>query len=255
MRLPRVLKRARPLVPDRAWPLLLTLRSVAGDGPLIADPDLRRVLVLAAHPDDESLGCAGTIAILGRRGADVTVAFATDGEATIGSAAPPAATGRKRRAEAVQACAVLGAGAQEFWELPDGSLGDRIDELAALIERAIATLRPDGLFLPWFLDGHADHQALSAALAQVAPQADIEVWGYETWTPLPANRLVDVTRVWDRKEAAIAAHVTAAQAFDLRAGLGLNRWRSLHGLMGNGYAEGFLVAPAPEWLALREKAG
>ncbi|MHB8466507.1 MAG: PIG-L deacetylase family protein [Acidimicrobiales bacterium] len=251
MRLPRVLRRARPLVPDRAWPLLLAVRSATGDRPLIAEPDLRRVLVLAAHPDDESLGCAGTIAVLRDNGADVAVAFATDGEATIGAAASAAETARRRRAEAAGACAILGVTDISFWGLPDGGLGAHVESLGERIRDALATR--DGVFLPWFLDGHADHQALGAGLDAAAPAEGVEVWGYETWTALPANRMVDVTAVWDRKERAIAAHVTAAQAFDLRAGLGINRWRSLHGLMGNGYAEGFLVAPAPEWLAMRRR--
>jgi len=42
--------------------------------------------------------------------------------------------------------------------------------------------------------------------ASVDPPAELEVWGYETWTPLPANRIVDITSVLDRKKAAIAAH-------------------------------------------------
>jgi LmbE family N-acetylglucosaminyl deacetylase len=257
MRLPRALLRARPLVPDRAWPLLLTLRSTLGDGPVIADPDRNDVLVLAAHPDDETLGCGGTIAILAKR-ADVTVAFATDGEATIGASTGAEETARRRREEAANACAILGA-KPVFWGLPDGALSQRTGELADRLRTAMQG--KDAIFLPWFLDGHPDHQALGAALERARPQSDdmtqpqddIEVWGYETWTALPANRLVDVTRVWDRKEAAIAAHVTAAQAFDLRAGLGINRWRSLHGLMGRGYAEGFLVAPASEWLKMRRE--
>jgi LmbE family N-acetylglucosaminyl deacetylase len=65
--------------------------------------------------------------------------------------------------------------------------------------------------------------------------------------------MVDVSAVWDQKEAAIAAHVTAGQAFDLEAALGLNRWRSIHGLMGRGYAEGFLAAPVGEFLGMRAR--
>jgi LmbE family N-acetylglucosaminyl deacetylase len=250
----RTFARIKPAIPDRAWPLLTAMRSVGGDAPLIAAPALRRVLVLAAHPDDESLGCAGTIALLRKAGAAVSVAFATDGEATIGADLAPAETARRRRNEAVTACGILGVHDIRFWGLPDGSLSDRVHDLARDIADLMADVRPDGVLLPWFLDGHADHAALSAALARKPPDNAVEVWGYETWTPLPANRLVDITGVWTQKEQALDAHVTAALAFDLRAGLGLNRWRSLHGLMGRGYAEGFLVAPAPTWLDWRAQA-
>lgn len=255
MRLPtpvrRAAARAKPVVPRRAWPLLLSLRSLAGDGPLVGEPALRSVAVLAAHPDDESMGCAGTVALLRRRGVPVVAAFATDGEATRGSAARPETTGRLRRAEAEAACHRLDVVDVRFWGLPDGGLAA---DTAALTHRVTELARGrDGLFLPWFLDGHPDHEALSAALAAADLPPSLEVWGYETWVPLPANRVVDITTVWEQKRAALAAHRTAAQAFDVEAALGLNRWRSIHGLMGRGYAEAFLAAPAAEWLALRAR--
>jgi LmbE family N-acetylglucosaminyl deacetylase len=246
-----VAARSKPLIPERAWPALLALRSLGGDGPLIGVPRLRSVAVLAAHPDDESLGCAGTVALLRRSGAAVTVAFATDGEATRGAATAPDETARRRREEAKEACRLLGVEDVAFWGLPDGALASAVADLAPAIG-ALAVGR-DGLMMPWFLDGHPDHEALSAALASAAVPADLEVWGFETWATLPANRIVDVTSVWDCKRSAIAAHRTAAQAFDLEAALGLNRWRSIHGLMGRGYAEAFLAAPVGEYLALRAR--
>jgi LmbE family N-acetylglucosaminyl deacetylase len=228
--------------------MLLTLRSLAGSGPVVGTPSFGAVAVLAAHPDDESLGCAGTLALLADQGATIAIAFATDGEATRGAATDAAETARRRRSEAAAACRILGLPVPAFWGLPDGSLPAAITELAPRIGALVRGM--DALFLPWFLDGHPDHEALSVALAGAGAPDALEIWGYETWAPLPANRIVDVTSVWDRKRAAIAAHVTAAQAFDLEAALGLNRWRSIHGLMGRGYAEGFLAAPLDRYLDL-----
>jgi LmbE family N-acetylglucosaminyl deacetylase len=235
----RAVARAKPVIPDRAWPLLLSLRSMRGTGPLIGEPTARSVAVLAAHPDDESLGCAGTLALLRRAGVPVSVAFATDGEATRGAVTERSETARLRRAEATEACRRLGIDDVAFWGLPDGDLPARINELAPLIGAHVAGR--DLVMLPWFLDR-----------AGIEPAT--ELWGYETRVPVPANRLVDVTSVLEQKQAAIAAHATAAQAFDLEAALGLNRWRSIHGLMGRGYAEAFLAAPAQQWLALRAEA-
>jgi LmbE family N-acetylglucosaminyl deacetylase len=248
----RAVARAKPVIPDRAWPLLLSLRSMRGTGPLIGEPTARSVAVLAAHPDDESLGCAGTLALLRRAGVPVSVAFATDGEATRGAVTERSETARLRRAEATEACRRLGIDDVAFWGLPDGDLPARINELAPLIGAHVAGR--DLVMLPWFLDGHPDHEALGAALDRAGIEPATELWGYETWVPVPANRLVDVTSVLEQKQAAIAAHATAAQAFDLEAALGLNRWRSIHGLMGRGYAEAFLAAPAQQWLALRAEA-
>ena len=66
-------------------------------------------MVLAPHPDDETIGCGGTIARLTATGTQVTVVLVTDGEATIGSPHHRATTALLRRAEASAACAALGA--------------------------------------------------------------------------------------------------------------------------------------------------
>lgn len=263
MRLPRPLARAaarglaraKPVIPDSAWPALLTLRSLAGSGPVVGQPTYARVLALAAHPDDESVGAAGTLALLADAGAAVSVMFATDGEATRGSSLDRAATGALRRAEASAACRVIGAGEIRFRSLRDGGLADQVDALAGAIGVAVRELAPEAIFLPWWLDDHPDHQALNASLARAQVPSGLDVWGYETWTPLPANRIVDISAVLDRKRRALAAHVTAHQAFDVSASLGLARWRSIHGLMGRGHAEGFLAAPLEEYLEMMTRSG
>ena len=93
------------------------------------------------------------------------------------------------------------------------------------------------------------------ALAACTLDPDLQVWGYETWAAVPHNRLVDITEAVDRKRAAIAAHETGALAFDLSSGLGLSRWRAMHGLLGRGYGEAFLAMAAPEYVALVERFG
>ncbi len=269
MRIPqplaRLVARAKPAVPATLWPLLLTMRSFPGGGPIVGVPGFRRVLVLAPHPDDETIGCGGTVALLGAAGADVTVVFATDGEATRGSPDGARATGARRREEAAQAAAILGA-ATRFLGLADGGLGAAVESdglrdgaLTAAIAAAVEAVAPEVVFAPWPLDGHPDHAAVAEALALVTARygrpagrllAHAEVWGYETRTALVPNRLVDVSTVIDAKRAALAAHATGSLAFDLEAGIGLNRWRSVHGLMGRGYAEAFLAVPADDYAYL-----
>ena len=252
--LARLLARAKPLVPPTLLPIVNVLRSVPGSGPLVGLPAFRRVLVLAAHPDDESIGCAGTVALLADSGAQVTMVFATDGEATIGSPLGRSETGVRRAAEARAACEALGVSDVRFLHHPDGGLPERAGELGRALSTLVGELRPEVVLLPWFLDGHPDHRALSTALAAAELPAALELWGYETWTPLPANRLVDISSVVPRKQAALAAHVTAHLAFDVSAGLALSRWRSIHGLAGVGYAEAFLAAPVAGYLAMAREA-
>ena len=257
MRLPRAVVRAvartKPLVPDAAWPVLTTFRSLVGDGPILATPPFRRVLVLAAHPDDETAGCGGTIALLADAGATVEVAIATSGEGTIGADLSPGEVARRREAEARRACGVLGARPPRLLSHRDGALPDALDALARDLGALVADVSPEAIFLPWFLDGHRDHQALGRALERAGVPDGVELWGYETWTPLPANRHVDITSAFARKESALAAHETAHLGFDVSAILGINRYRSAYASIGRGYVEGFLVAPARQWFELADR--
>lgn len=245
----RIAAKVKPWIPRPVLPYVHAVRSLPGGRPAVVTPNLRRVLVVAPHPDDETIACGGTLARLVDAGAVVTVVFATDGEATRGASAPPDEIARRRRGEARAACSVLGVDRVRHLGFADGSLAERRDELTEALRTIALEVVPDGVLVPWFLDGHPDHRAASlAAAAAVAP--DVEVWAGETWTPVPATRIVDITAVFERKRRALEVHRTARLAFDTEAMLGLSRYRSVHGLMGAGYAEAFLVAPASDYLAL-----
>jgi LmbE family N-acetylglucosaminyl deacetylase len=211
------------------------------------------VLVLAAHPDDETAGCGGLMALLADAGATIDVAIATSGEGTMGADLDATEVARRREDEARRAVGLVGGRSPRFLSHPDGGLPDRVNALAADLRGLLADLTPEAVFLPWFLDGHRDHQAIGHALERAGVADDVELWGYETWTPLPPNRLVDITRVYDRKEQALAAYTTAHLAFDVSAMLGINRYRSAHASLGKGYVEAFLAAPARDWFALAAK--
>ena len=103
--------------------------------------------------------------------------------------------------------------------------------------------RPDAVFAPWPGDAHADHRAVATALMRVPGHERLEVWGYEVWAPLPANRVVDVSPYAASKARALRAHKAAYIDFDAGAFLGLSRWRAVQTRDGHGFAEGFLVMP------------
>lgn len=233
--------RLHPVAPPGLWRAILAARSLAGRGPVILAPGAQRLLVVAPHPDDETIGCGGTLAMLAGRGADVRVVVATAGEASVASPATEPATAAARRAEATNACAELGVPSPLFLGLPDGGLGAQLDGLTDLLTREVARLDPQAIFVPWPLDDHPDHRAVAAALAGVDLRPDVEVWGYEVWSALPANRIVDVTACWDSKVRALDCHLAAHGSFDPSAHLALQRWRSIFGLDGRGHAEAFLV--------------
>lgn len=245
----RFMSAVRPLTPPSALGLVLTARSLFGSGPVVSFPTARRALVLAPHPDDETIGCGGTAALLANSGAAVTVAIATSGEMSVAVDGSSAEVARRRRDEAEAACRLLGTTEPIFFGLPDGGLTANRTVLAARIRQLIADRRPSVVFAPWPLDAHPDHMALAMALADAVAGRDCQIWAYEVWGALTPNRIVDVTSVWATKEAALRCHA-GSDAFDLDSHLALGRWRSIFGLSGKGYAEAFLVLDSAEFADL-----
>lgn len=228
--------------------------SFLDGGPLLGLPAFERVLVIAAHPDDETIGCGGTIRLLANEGASVHVLFTSSGDATQGSSLSPVETARRREAEGRRAGDILGFKC-DFMRLQDGRQARHVEAIASRIGTLMEALSPDVVFVPWLLDGHSDHRAVAKAVAMAQLPASTPIWGYETTVTVPANRLVDISSTVIAKEEALVAHETAALAFDLTASLGLNRWRAMHGMMGRGHAEAFLATSAAEWRETADNLG
>lgn len=127
------------------------------------------VLVLAAHPDDEVLGCGGTMAALAERGHDVHVVFFTGGEGARGAAANPIS---ERQAAARKACHLLGAHPPVFNDLPDNEL-DTVSRLQVtrLIEAEIHRIKPSIIFTHSSGDVNIDHRRVyEATIPACRPQ-------------------------------------------------------------------------------------
>ncbi len=110
------------------------------------------VLVIAAHPDDAEIGMGGTIGSLGQQGHQVTLLDLTNGEPT------PMGTPERRRAESEAAARVLGVARRITLPLPNRYLMDTVENRVAVAE-VIREVRPESLFLPYWVDAHPDHIA------------------------------------------------------------------------------------------------
>lgn len=259
----RAAVRRRRLLSVEVTADLLALASLLpSTGPITALPRFQRVLVLAPHPDDETIGCGGTIARLAAKGADIEVVVLTDGEATIGGQ-PSTLGGRRsmeaiaaaRRGEATLAAEVLGASTVVTPGLADGRLADELAALGEVLDAALERHRPEVVLLPWPMDGHPDHRAVTRALATRSIRPGCELYGYEVHTPiLRPDRVVDIDGTLAAKAAALTTHRTAAKAFDLEATLALARWRSLATTAGRSSAEAFLTLQWQDLPAWEEAA-
>lgn len=200
----------------------------------------RKVLVFAPHPDDETLGCGGTLARLALL-CPVKVVLVTDGS---GAGGLPAAAGAARHAEFVRALRVLGVTDSLQLHQPDGNFQGS-PELATEVKALLSEYRPDWIFLPSPLDYHRDHVRIAAFLEPLCRHATgvKQLVFYEIWAPVPATHVVDITEQAERKQAALAEHATAMPHGDYeRAVDGLNRYRGLY-LGRNRLAEAFWVEP------------
>jgi len=216
----------------------------AGDGAVtVGLPVAETALIVAPHPDDETVLAGGTAAALAAEGCRVHVVVATDGEATRGSTLSDARIREARRREVAAACRVLGAEEPTLLGHPDGGLEGLREGLTTDLDEVLGRIRPQVVFVPWWLDGHPDHRAVCRSLAD-AEIGGMEIWCGEVWTALVPNRIVDYTAFADVKESALGEHHTAAEAIDLSAFLGRDRFRSLAGLRGVGTAEAFVVLDA-----------
>jgi len=186
----------------------------------------RRPLILAPHPDDESLGCGGLITAATSARLAPEVLILTDGAGSHpgSSAYPPARLAELREHEARLAVRQLGLPPKNlhFLRYKDTELprsGPSFEAAVAHVA-ALATAKKCRLLVgPWAGDPHCDHLA-GAMIAQAAARAaGIELVSYPVWgwlRPVPENDRRDRLTGWrldiashlPAKQRAIAAHVS-----------------------------------------------
>lgn len=218
---------------------LVDLRNL----PVVSPAELiagRHLVVVAPHPDDESLGVGGLLAAAQQLGTGVTVVFLTDGEASHvrSPTFPSERLGATRRTEARAALSALGipASSARFLGLGDSRLPflgvDDAEEAMRQLREAV----PTGSALICVTadtDAHGDHKAASDLVQRVLWPDTVEVMHFPVWTwraaesELPAvpplGCRIDVTEFIPAKRRAVAAHRTqhglvvtdAEEAFEL----------------------------------------
>jgi N-acetylglucosamine malate deacetylase 1 len=202
------------------------------------------ILVIAPHPDDETIGCGGALCLHAAKGDRVAVVFLTSGELGLKHLAREKAW-QVREAEAKAASRLLGVARLDFLRLPDWAVGDHLKKGARLLLPILKAERPGLVYLPHPRDWHPDHRAtlplLSTALRRIRLPG-VELRAYEVWTPLSEfDQLEDITRVMPRKLRALRAYRSQLREFDYeRAVRGLNQFRGVLGAK-RPYAEVFQI--------------
>ncbi|WP_375194592.1 PIG-L deacetylase family protein [Sphingobium sp.] len=184
----------------------------------------RRIAVVAPHPDDEILGCGGTMARAAAAGAEVHVVIVTRGQ-------PPLFAEelvRQVHEESARAHDLIGVTSTQFLDFPAAGL-DQIkrSDLNHALSAALSRIEPDVLLIPFIGDIHMDHQIVfNAALVHARPRGSggpASVLAYETlsetnWlapgiTPaFNPNLFVDISDTIERKIAAFQAFRSQVKA-------------------------------------------
>ena len=210
-----------PGTPEAVWRDELSVREIRT---LDVEADL--LVVVAAHPDDETLGAGGLIHRADRSGVRTVVVVATDGEASH----PNSPThdrmtlARLRRDEVRAAVALLAPDADvAFLGLLDGALdrveGELRERLSAVIdEHRSIDARRVLVAVPWAQDRHRDHRIVAEAAAAICADlhltlVEFPVWAWHWGTPadLPWERMVALRLADEAQEVkrrAVAIHVT-----------------------------------------------
>ncbi len=184
--------------PAQTFPPLYDLSRVPPGG----------VLVVAPHPDDEILGCGGTVSLHLERGDPVHVALVTAGG--------EGGDADERLAESREAARHLGSTSVSCLAAPDGDVaGDR--GLPERLGELLLRVAPAVVYAPSPFEMHPDHVATLDATAAALTARGLEplLLLYEVNTESMASFLIDITPVVARKQAALEAFASQLGVMDI----------------------------------------
>ena len=179
------------------------------------------VLIVAPHPDDETLGCGGAIAALRQLNIAVKVSIVSDGTKSHPNSKtyPPVALKKLREEESQAALAILGVAPEAItflgmpdgavpsldWEQGDGETGRKIrkyEKAIILCQQYLQNIKPSIVFLPWRGDPHPDHRAswqiFTAAIKNLnySPRLiEYPIWDWDTEQRRNISKSVEAWRL------------------------------------------------------------
>lgn len=216
---------------------------------------VRRVLVLAAHPDDAEVSVGGTIARLRQRGAEVVVVNFTTSEYSAEGA-------ERRRQAAAEAQRILRH--RLLWA--EEGRHNQVEDIpeyrvVALVDGIVKAERPDAVLAPWEGDSHGDHVRLARAAVASSRRWDADLYAYcpgefrtSCFQRFQPNVFVDIGPFVAQKLAAVRAYNRAGQSTRPLDEDALARISAYYGaLSGLESAEGLLLLRA-RWPADADQA-
>jgi len=170
-------------------------------------PDAQKVLVLAPHPDDETIGCGGTIALYSSKGVDVHLAVISPGENIALEYSEDIDIAAVRRQELEVSSQILGIQNVYFLGFPDGQLALNKEGIEEKLKDIIDEINPDIIFAPCPFEHHADHRAVSeVAISFLIKGCTFRIAFYGVYGTIRLNTLVDISNVISIKKRAVKSY-------------------------------------------------
>ncbi len=205
---------------------------------------MKKILVISPHPDDEAIGCGGTLLNHYNDGDFIRIIFLTSGEMGKIDKKTERQVAIIREKEAKNATKILGAKKIEFWHYPDGNL--KMDKSIILrLKRSIEEMQPDILYVTSDKESHPDHHEAAKIVKESLLKTKIkpEVLMFEVWTTIQKFNIVnDISKVIKIKTKAIRAYKSQCKLIKYdEAAIALDRYRGeMHSWPNGGdYAEIF----------------
>ena len=145
----------------------------------------KRAIVFAPHPDDETLGCGGTIARKLSEGYDISVVFLTDGRYALrelGVSRPtPFEMKEMRRDDALRATRILGLREKNlvFLDFEDRTLGKHARLVQKKIVEVFEDVSPVEVFFPQAKEHNIDHRVTNMIVRQAIEKSDVHPIEYQ----------------------------------------------------------------------------
>lgn len=228
--------------------------------------NMERILVVAAHPDDDVLGCGGTLRKMVKKGKSIRIMFLGEGSTCRFSpdrinSQEALETIEQRASFARESLAILGIDNYSFHDLPCGRFDTvPLIEIGKIVEDEITDFRPDTVFTHFAHDTHRDHQLASQATLQatrpvildpVRNVISFEILSSTEWRFTEAfnpNFFVDIHEELDTKIESFSKYITEERPFPFpRSPEGLTAQATMRGMqVGCLSAEAFMIVRSVE---------
>jgi LmbE family N-acetylglucosaminyl deacetylase len=205
-------------------------------------PENKNILVIAPHPDDETLGCGGLLLQAVKKKCNINILSLSSGAANDAEV---------RETELRKSANDLGVNNITFLRLSDGLVGNEITGKNILNNLSLE-FNPNIILIPFILDNHDDHKNANKLLLELSDDKKLDIWCYQVYSNIIANAYCDITNVADTKYKIIENYSSQLKYFDyINWNKGLNAWNSrLSSLKNQKYIESYYIVPANDYIKL-----